>query len=50
MDDDVRCPECDAVFMVVWHNSLDTYGGPQFCPFCGEEMDYRAARAAGGVE
>ena len=37
MDSDVQCETCCAIFVVIWHNSLDTQGGPQFCPFCGED-------------
>lgn len=44
---DVVCPECDAQFSVVWLNSLDTQGGPQFCPFCGSEIDYALAALEG---
>lgn len=47
-DDDVQCPECLALFVVVWHNSIYTTRGPEFCPFCGVEMNYVSASAAGG--
>ena len=39
-DNYVKCRECDAVFMIVWNLSWETDGGPDFCPFCGTEMDY----------
>jgi hypothetical protein len=38
--DDIICPECEAQFTVIWQNSIDTQDGPQYCPFCGAEMDY----------
>jgi uncharacterized paraquat-inducible protein A len=41
MEDMVQCPECDARFMVVWCN--DGYSRPEYCPMCGEEMDYSEA-------
>lgn len=39
IDDDFRdCPYCGFNFIVVWSN--DGCGPPEFCPRCGEEMDY----------
>lgn len=36
----IQCPECDVWFYVVWH--LDPVAqGPEYCPFCGSEIDYR---------
>ena len=37
-DNAVVCPECDVQFMVVWAN--DGFSLPEFCPFCGVQMDY----------
>ena len=39
---DIRCPECDAIFYVVWNNMPETQGGPDYCPFCSEGIDYKA--------
>lgn len=39
----LQCPICDAMFYVVWNNSYFTQGGPEYCPFCGAEIDYAAA-------
>jgi len=39
MDDDmpeISCPECGAVFSVVWHRS-PLIENVEFCPFCGFE-------------
>lgn len=38
MDDEVVCPYCGFRFTVIWSN--DGLGPPEFCPRCGEEMDY----------
>lgn len=42
MDDipDFQCPECNAIFNVVFHYAPETMGGAQNCPFCGEPMTY----------
>lgn len=37
---EVLCPECDAIFSVIWHYAWQTVDGPHFCPFCGSEIDY----------
>lgn len=40
-DDDMpelHCPECDVVFSVVFHRN-PIYGGIEYCPFCGEDVD-----------
>ena len=36
----LRCPACDERFYVVWQRSATTGDGPEYCPFCGEEVDY----------
>ena len=36
-DDMAKCPECDARFDVVFLRSHDL---PEYCPFCGCEMQY----------
>lgn len=39
MDDDlpeIVCPECDAIFSVVWSRS-PLIDGVEYCPFCGYE-------------
>jgi predicted Zn-ribbon and HTH transcriptional regulator len=38
MDDFVWCQWCGFHFQVVWSN--DGLGSPEYCPRCGEEMDY----------
>ena len=38
------CVGCDARFYVVWAYAIETMGGPEYCPFCGMEMDYKSAR------
>jgi predicted Zn finger-like uncharacterized protein len=40
--EDITCPECDAKFYVVWNNMAETQGGPDYCPFCGETINYAA--------
>lgn len=35
----VRCPGCDCCFYVVWARN-PMYPGPEYCPFCGDEIDY----------
>jgi Zn finger protein HypA/HybF involved in hydrogenase expression len=34
---EIQCMDCDAIFTVIWNRSLETEGGPQYCPFCGAE-------------
>lgn len=39
MDDELPenvCPECDAIFSVVWRND-GIISGVEYCPFCGFE-------------
>lgn len=36
----ITCPDCDAVFCVVWNNMPETQGGPDYCPFCGTQLNY----------
>lgn len=33
-----RCPECDMLFELIWHRGYET---PEYCPFCGLEIDYK---------
>ena len=41
MDDDptIQCPLCDMWFSVVW-NLDPVIERPEYCPFCGGEIDY----------
>jgi len=34
----IQCYECMVWFEVVWAN--DGFSRPEFCPMCGEEIDY----------
>ncbi len=38
---DITCPDCETVFYVVWNRNL-IYERPEYCPFCGSEIDYKA--------
>lgn len=33
-----HCSECDMNFGLVWNRNL-VYDRPDFCPFCGEEIE-----------
>lgn len=39
----VKCPECDAQFGVDYYCTIETLW-PEYCPFCGAEIDYDKAR------
>lgn len=41
----ITCPCCDESFYVVWNRSATTGNGPDFCPFCGDEIDYAALQS-----
>lgn len=36
----IQCPECDVWFYVVWNRCAWVFNGPDYCPFCGDEIDY----------
>lgn len=36
---EVKCITCDAIFTVIYNRSIDTEGGIQYCPFCGDEWE-----------
>jgi hypothetical protein len=38
-DGDVRCDGCECVFAIIFHLSPDTIDGPEYCPFCGYEIE-----------
>lgn len=36
------CEQCDAEFKIIQpEGNEDTFGKPQFCPFCGTELDFK---------
>lgn len=35
---DMECSECGAVFNLCW-NRNPLFDGPEYCPFCGEEVE-----------
>lgn len=37
----IDCDECGVWFYVVWNRNA-VYEKPEYCPFCGEELDYVA--------
>ena len=40
MEDMIKCPLCEIWFEVIWnYNGIDE---PEYCPFCGVEIDYKA--------
>lgn len=41
MNDEIQCPACERWFTVIWIN--DGLGPPEYCPMCGEEIDYEEA-------
>lgn len=40
---EVICPGCDARFTVIWTRRYEG-DEPEFCPMCGDEMDYEECR------
>lgn len=37
----LQCPECGIWFSIMWVSN--PIGGPEYCPMCGEPMDYKQA-------
>jgi hypothetical protein len=37
---EVQCRGCDAIFTIIWNRSLETEGGPQYCPFCADDSPF----------
>ena len=37
-DGEVRCSECDMVFIVIWYRN-PVYDRIEYCPFCGDEIE-----------
>ena len=33
-----HCDGCDMNFMLIWERN-PVYDGPEYCPFCGEEIE-----------
>jgi hypothetical protein len=33
-----ECSSCDMRFQLIWQRNA-VYSGPEFCPFCGEEVE-----------
>ena len=38
-DEDVRCDNCDVIFMLVFQRNGYTERA-EYCPFCGDEIDF----------
>ncbi len=38
-DGEIQCSECEAIFLVVWHNNgwITTV---EYCPFCGDSFSF----------
>jgi hypothetical protein len=43
---EVQCPSCNCWFSVIWQRTYPEEK-PEYCPMCGEEIDYAECKTRG---